>query len=110
MTPRKSIGCLTSASSSVAHRGLIRRIVRGRILRLEVDDDADAVLSLGAIGLHRGSVSAQQVMRGDRCLEAVAMSGGKRAVEIAAVGDNPRLVASYVQPELTLVQDWGAQG
>lgn len=27
-----------------------------------------------------------------------------------ALGDNPRLVASYVQPELTLVRDWGAQG
>ena len=27
-----------------------------------------------------------------------------------ALGDNPRLVASYVQPELTLVKSWGAQG
>ena len=27
-----------------------------------------------------------------------------------ALGDNPRLVASYVQPELRLVHDWGAQG
>jgi glyoxylase-like metal-dependent hydrolase (beta-lactamase superfamily II) len=27
-----------------------------------------------------------------------------------ALGDNPRLVASYVQPELTLVKDWGAEG
>jgi glyoxylase-like metal-dependent hydrolase (beta-lactamase superfamily II) len=27
-----------------------------------------------------------------------------------ALGDNPRLVASYVQPELQLVADWGAQG
>jgi glyoxylase-like metal-dependent hydrolase (beta-lactamase superfamily II) len=27
-----------------------------------------------------------------------------------ALGDNPRLVASYVQPELRLVSDWGAQG
>lgn len=27
-----------------------------------------------------------------------------------ALGDNPRLVASYVQPELRLVADWGAQG
>ncbi len=26
-----------------------------------------------------------------------------------ALGDNPRLVASYVQPELVLVRDWGAQ-
>ena len=27
-----------------------------------------------------------------------------------ALGDNPRLVASYVQPELQLVKDWGAEG
>jgi glyoxylase-like metal-dependent hydrolase (beta-lactamase superfamily II) len=27
-----------------------------------------------------------------------------------ALGDNPRLVASYVQPELELVKDWGRQG
>ncbi|MFL5779078.1 MAG: MBL fold metallo-hydrolase [Chloroflexota bacterium] len=27
-----------------------------------------------------------------------------------ALGDNPRLVASYVQPELSLVRDWGAEG
>jgi glyoxylase-like metal-dependent hydrolase (beta-lactamase superfamily II) len=27
-----------------------------------------------------------------------------------ALGDNPRLVASYVQPELRLVEDWGVQG
>lgn len=27
-----------------------------------------------------------------------------------ALGDNPRLVASYVQPELALVRDWGAEG
>lgn len=27
-----------------------------------------------------------------------------------ALSDNPRVVASYVQPELTLVRDWGAEG
>ena len=27
-----------------------------------------------------------------------------------ALGDNPRVVASYVQPELALVRDWGAEG
>jgi glyoxylase-like metal-dependent hydrolase (beta-lactamase superfamily II) len=27
-----------------------------------------------------------------------------------ALGDNPRLVASYVQPELRLVESWGVQG
>ena len=34
----------------------------------------------------------------------------QRAEWEVALGDNPRLVASYVQPELRLVADWGAQG
>jgi glyoxylase-like metal-dependent hydrolase (beta-lactamase superfamily II) len=34
----------------------------------------------------------------------------QRAEWEVALGDNPRLVASYVQPELTLVRDWGAAG
>jgi glyoxylase-like metal-dependent hydrolase (beta-lactamase superfamily II) len=34
----------------------------------------------------------------------------QRAEWEVALGDNPRLVASYDQPELRLVRDWGAQG
>jgi len=34
----------------------------------------------------------------------------QRAEWEVALGDNPRLVASYVQPELTLVRAWGAEG
>lgn len=34
----------------------------------------------------------------------------QRAEWEVALGDNPRLVASYVQPELELVRDWGAEG
>ena len=34
----------------------------------------------------------------------------QRAEWEVALGDNPRLVASYVQPELRLVADWGAEG
>jgi glyoxylase-like metal-dependent hydrolase (beta-lactamase superfamily II) len=34
----------------------------------------------------------------------------QRAEWEVALGDNPRLVASYMQPELTLVKDWGAEG
>ena len=34
----------------------------------------------------------------------------QRAEWEVALGDNPRLAASYVQPELTLVRDWGAAG
>ncbi len=34
----------------------------------------------------------------------------QRAEWEVALGDNPRVVASYVQPELELVRDWGAEG
>ena len=34
----------------------------------------------------------------------------QRAEWEIALGSNPRLVASYVQPELTLVRDWGVEG
>jgi glyoxylase-like metal-dependent hydrolase (beta-lactamase superfamily II) len=34
----------------------------------------------------------------------------QRAEWDIALGTNPRLVASYVQPELVLVRDWGAEG
>jgi glyoxylase-like metal-dependent hydrolase (beta-lactamase superfamily II) len=34
----------------------------------------------------------------------------QRAEWEIALGDNPRLVASYVQPELRLVAEWGAEG
>lgn len=34
----------------------------------------------------------------------------QRAEWEVALGDNPRLVASYVQPELTLVKEWGREG
>jgi glyoxylase-like metal-dependent hydrolase (beta-lactamase superfamily II) len=34
----------------------------------------------------------------------------QRAEWEGALGDNPRLVASYVQPELRLVESWGKQG
>ena len=38
------------------------------------------------------AVGAQQVVRGDRRLEQIAVAGRERAVEIAAVGHHPRLV------------------
>ena len=40
----------------------------------------------------------------------VARIVAQKAEWEVALGDNPRLVASYVQPELVLVRDWGAHG
>ena len=46
---------------------------------------------------------------GERTFPHATIVAQKAEWEVA-LGDNPRLVASYVQPELTLVRDWGAQG
>ncbi len=46
---------------------------------------------------------------GDRAFPYARIVAQKAEWEVA-LGDNPRLVASYVQPELTLVRDWGEQG
>ncbi len=46
---------------------------------------------------------------GDRAFPHASIVAQKAEWEIA-LGENPRLVASYVQPELRLVADWGAQG
>jgi len=46
---------------------------------------------------------------GERTFPNATIVAQKAEWEVA-LGDNPRLVASYVQPELTLVKDWGAQG
>ena len=48
--------------------------------------------------------------RGRRAAFPHATIVAQKAEWEVALGDNPRLVASYVQPELTLVEDWGAQG
>jgi glyoxylase-like metal-dependent hydrolase (beta-lactamase superfamily II) len=46
---------------------------------------------------------------GERAFPHATIVAQKAEWEIA-LGDNPRLVASYVQPELQLVKDWGTQG
>ena len=46
---------------------------------------------------------------GSRAFPYARIVAQKAEWEIA-LGDNPRLVASYVQPELRLVEDWGAEG
>ena len=46
---------------------------------------------------------------GERAFPYATIVAQKAEWEVA-LGDNPRLVASYVQPELQLVRDWGAEG
>jgi glyoxylase-like metal-dependent hydrolase (beta-lactamase superfamily II) len=45
---------------------------------------------------------------GERAFPHAKIVAQKAEWEVA-LGDNPRLIASYVQPELTLVKDWGVQ-
>src|SRR3954471_17731270 len=73
-------------------------------------------------GFEPGSVDvvAMSHLHFDHAGGLLAADGGRafpRATIVAqraeweiALGDNPRLVASYVQPELRLVADWGAEG
>jgi glyoxylase-like metal-dependent hydrolase (beta-lactamase superfamily II) len=51
------------------------------------------------------------LLRGDgsRVFPRARMVAQRAEWEIA-LGENPRLVASYVQPELELVRDWGEEG
>ena len=46
---------------------------------------------------------------GERAFPHATIVAQKAEWEVA-LGDNPRLVASYVQPELQLVRDWGREG
>jgi glyoxylase-like metal-dependent hydrolase (beta-lactamase superfamily II) len=46
---------------------------------------------------------------GERAFRHAKIVAQKAEWEVA-LGDNPRLVASYVQPELRLVETWGKQG
>lgn len=46
---------------------------------------------------------------GSRAFPQASIVAQKAEWEVT-LGDNPRLVASYVQPELQLVHDWGANG
>jgi hypothetical protein len=66
--------------------------LRRRVLRLEVDDEADPGHALRAERVDRGAVGAEQIVRCDRRLEEASVSGRQAAVEVAAVGDHPRLV------------------
>src|SRR5258706_12079610 len=55
---------------------------------------------------HAGGLLAAD---GSRAFPRAAIVAQRAEWEIA-LGDNPRLVASYVQPELRLVREWGAEG
>ena len=68
------------------------RHVEGNKLVVDFDHAGGLLKADGSRAFPRASIVAQ------------------RAEWEIALGDNPRLVASYVQPELQLVRDWGSEG
>jgi glyoxylase-like metal-dependent hydrolase (beta-lactamase superfamily II) len=59
--------------------------------------------------LHFDHAGGLLLADGSRAFPRASIVAQRAEWEIA-LGDNPRLVASYVQPELRLVRDWGAEG
>jgi glyoxylase-like metal-dependent hydrolase (beta-lactamase superfamily II) len=59
--------------------------------------------------LHFDHAGGLLLADGSRAFPRASIVAQRSEWEIA-LGDNPRLVASYVQPELRLVRDWGAEG
>ncbi len=79
-----------------ARRGrVVGRRIAGRVLRLEVDDEADFPSPFRPARLHGGTMRAQQVVARHGRLERAPVSRGQRAVQVAAVGDHPGFVQRH---------------
>jgi glyoxylase-like metal-dependent hydrolase (beta-lactamase superfamily II) len=71
--------------------------------------DAESVDIVAMSHLHFDHAGGLLNADGSRAFPEATIVAQRAEWEIA-LGDNPRLVASYVQPELQLVRDWGAEG
>jgi glyoxylase-like metal-dependent hydrolase (beta-lactamase superfamily II) len=71
--------------------------------------DPDSVDAVAMSHLHFDHAGGLLRADGVRAFPRARIVAQKAEWEVA-LGDNPRLVASYVQPELRLVHDWGAEG
>jgi len=77
---------------------------------LETAGFAPATVDVVAMShLHFDHAGGLLRVDGSRAFPRAAIVAQKAEWEVA-LGDNPRLVASYMQPELRLVHDWGAEG
>ncbi len=120
----QALNCLlveTPAGRVLVETGIGDRIdEKGRAIRRY--EGPWIVPALHAAGFDPASVDvvALSHLHFDHAGGLLAADGGRafpRATIVAqraeweiALGANPRLVASYVQPELELVRDWGAEG
>ncbi len=71
--------------------------------------DAGSVDVVAMSHLHFDHAGGLLAADGSRAFPRASIVAQRAEWEIA-LGSNPRLVASYVQPELELVRDWGAEG
>ncbi|MEX2183100.1 MAG: MBL fold metallo-hydrolase [Chloroflexota bacterium] len=69
----------------------------------------DSVDVVAMSHLHFDHAGGLLLADGARAFPRARIVAQKAEWEVA-MGDNPRLVASYVQPELQLVRDWGTEG
>ena len=120
----QALNCLlieTPAGRVLVETGIGERIdEKGRAMRGY--EGPWIVEALGNAGFDAGSVDvvAMSHLHFDHAGGLLSADGSRafpRATIVAqraeweiALGSNPRLVASYVQPELELVRDWGAEG
>ena len=120
----QALNCLlieTPAGRVLVETGIGER-VDDKTRAIRVYEGPAVVPALEAAGFAPGSIDivamshlhfdhAGGLLRADgaRAFPRARIVAQKAEWEVA-LGDNPRLVASYVQPELRLVQDWGAEG
>src|SRR6266566_6708102 len=71
--------------------------------------DPESVDVVAMSHLHFDHAGGLLLADGSRAFPRARIVAQRAEWEIA-LGDNPRLVASYVQPELEFVHDWGAEG
>jgi glyoxylase-like metal-dependent hydrolase (beta-lactamase superfamily II) len=120
----QALNCLlieTPAGRVLVETGIGERIdAKGRAMRgyegpwigaalLSAGFDPATVDVVAMSHLHFDHAGGLLAADGSRAFPRARIVAQRAEWEIA-LGSNPRLVASYVQPELELVRDWGAEG
>jgi glyoxylase-like metal-dependent hydrolase (beta-lactamase superfamily II) len=111
-TPDGRVLVETGIGERIDDKGRAMRAYDGPWIVAALDTAGFAPLSVDVVAMshlhfdHAGGLLAADGTRAFPRARIVA----QRAEWEIALGANPRLVASYVQPELELVRDWGAEG
>jgi hypothetical protein len=72
--------------------GQVVGLIGRRILRFQIDHDADLTGQLGAESLHSSAVGPQQVVRRMRCLTRVLQARRMKTVHEPGIDNDPRLI------------------